>query len=135
MADFPLDLPPSNRKVNEGDPAGDHNQLTQAVASLAQQVGTAMDGKSSTGHDHDSRYVRTVNGTGPDAAGNVTVAAGGGGGAVESVNGKTGAVTLGAGDVGAIPSGVVAAHWKGTQAQYDALATKNATTLYLITGA
>lgn len=37
-------------------------------------------GKADTGHHHDSRYVRTVNGLGPDGAGNVVVEGGGGGG-------------------------------------------------------
>ncbi|MCL1870990.1 MAG: hypothetical protein FWF90_11335 [Promicromonosporaceae bacterium] len=47
--------------------------------------------------------VRTVNGVGPDASGNVTVATGSGGGtggAVTSVAGKTGAVSLVKADVG-----------------------------------
>lgn len=44
----------------------------------------ALDGKQPVGeyaasvHEHDSRYVRTVNGTGPDPSGNVAVAGGGG---------------------------------------------------------
>ncbi|MEA5367718.1 hypothetical protein VA596_49865 [Amycolatopsis sp., V23-08] len=42
-----------------------------------------------------ARYVRTVNGVLPDETGNVEVAGGsGGGGAVQSVDGRTGAVTL-----------------------------------------
>lgn len=53
---------------------------------------------------------------------------------VSSVNGKTGTVTLNANDVGAMPaSTVVTTFWKGTQSEYDALGTYDATTLYLIT--
>ena len=52
MAEFPLDLPPSNRQVNQGDPAADHDQLTLAVADLARLVGEALDGKAPTDHGH-----------------------------------------------------------------------------------
>lgn len=52
----------------------------------------------------DGRFVRTVNGTGPDDDGNVDVATGGGSSDVTSVNGKTGAVVLTASDVGARPA-------------------------------
>ena len=50
-----------------------------------------------------SGVVKTVNGVSPDGAGNVNVSGGGGGGDVLSVNGKTGAVVLNAGDVDALP--------------------------------
>lgn len=50
----------------------------------------------------DVRYIRTVNNVAPDGAGNVTV--GGSGGAVDSVNGQTGTVTLNASDIGAADS-------------------------------
>lgn len=45
-------------------------------AELADAIAT----RAATGHLHDDRYVRTVNGTGPDGTGNVVVAGGGGGG-------------------------------------------------------
>lgn len=56
---------------------------------------------------------------------------------VASFNGRTGAVTPQKGDytadmVGAIPAGTVQSFQAVTQAEYDALATKDATTLYLI---
>lgn len=52
---------------------------------------------------------------------------------VDSVNGKTGVVTLNASDVGAMPaSTVVTTFWNGTQTEYDAIETKDANTLYLI---
>lgn len=56
---------------------------------------------------------------------------------VSSFNGRTGAVFPASGDytaamVGAIPTGAVAAIQELTQAEYDALTTKSATTLYLI---
>lgn len=57
----------------------------------------------------DLRYVRTVNGDGPDVDGNVDVA--GGGGTVESVNGVepvAGDITLTASDVGADAAGAAA---------------------------
>lgn len=49
----------------------------------------------------DDVFVRTVNSTGPDEAGNVVVS---GGGAVDSVNGQTGEVVLDSGDIGAAPA-------------------------------
>jgi len=52
MAEFQLDLPPSNRVVGAGDPAADHNKLTTAVASLADQAGEAIGGKASAEHRH-----------------------------------------------------------------------------------
>lgn len=51
---------------------------------------------------------------------------------VTSVNGETGEVSLGAAEVGAIPVGEVASMDVMTQAEYDALAVKEPTTLYLI---
>lgn len=66
-------------------------------------------------------------------------AGGGGGGTagVSSFKGRSGAVMPRDGDytaamVGAIPTGTVAAIQELTQAEYDALTTKSATTLYLI---
>lgn len=85
--------------------------------------------------------------------------AGGGGGAVSSVQGRTGAVVVTKADVGlgnadntsdvakpvsqatqaalnAKVSGTgVSALWKGTRAAYDAIASKSATTIYVITEA
>jgi len=60
------------------------------------------------------------------------------GGAVDSVNGKTGVVVLDAGDVGAVAtdtsgSSDVLAIWGGTQAEYIAIVSPTATTLYVIT--
>lgn len=60
---------------------------------------------------------------------------------VDSVNGQTGVVVLDASDVGAVPSdptGVTGADsitnmMSLTQAEYDAIGTPNATTLYIIT--
>lgn len=49
------------------------------------------------------KTVRTVNGVVPDESGNVNTPGAGTGGEVVSVNGKNGAVVLGAGDVGARP--------------------------------
>jgi hypothetical protein len=74
----------------------------------------------------------------------ITLGGGGGGGSVvSSVAGRTGAVTLTSADV----SGVVPSTTSGitgaaaitnmvslTQAQYDALSSKSATTLYIISG-
>lgn len=62
---------------------------------------------------------------------------GGSGGGVESFKGRTGAVTPQTGDytaaqVGAIPAGDIQAVRVLTQAEYDALSSKNASTLYLI---
>jgi hypothetical protein len=59
-------------------------------------------------------------------------------GAVESVNAQTGVVVLDAGDVGAVAtdtsgSSDVLAIWGGTQAEYDAIVSPTATTLYVIT--
>ena len=123
-------------------------------------------------------------GTGIKIENDVISATGGsGGGTVDSVNGKTGAVNLSASDVGALPatttiptktsdlqndsgyitgytetdptvpswakeatkpsytptevgampvSAVVTAFWQGTQAEYEALTTIDATTLYLV---
>jgi hypothetical protein len=69
---------------------------------------------------------------------------------VQSVNGDTGTIVLDAGDVGAIPAsekgaagGVVASNstggstnittlWGGTQAEYDAIGSPSASTLYVI---
>lgn len=100
--------------------------LTQSgKAADAKAVGDALAGKQDSGN-----YVKSVNGTAPDASGNVTVEAGGGGSGiyvgdtapsdtsmlwvdtsdnegstVDSVNGKTGTVVLTAEDVGAMPAG------------------------------
>lgn len=49
----------------------------------------------------DATFVKTINGEGPDSEGNVEI---NGGGAVDSVNGQTGPVTLDASDVGAAES-------------------------------
>ena len=55
---------------------------------------------------------------------------------VTSVNGQTGAVSL---SIPTVPSNIVTGTsssytiWAGTQAQYEAIATKDATTIYLIT--
>jgi len=61
----------------------------------------------------------------------------GGSGGVESFNGRTGAVTPQSGDytatqVGAVPAGDIQAVRVLTQTEYDALSSKNASTLYLI---
>ena len=63
--------------------------------------------------------------------------AGGGAAGVASFNGRTGVVTPKAGDytaedVGAVPAEAVSRIQALTQAEYDALAAKDATTLYLI---
>lgn len=56
---------------------------------------------------------------------------------VTSVNNQTGDVTL---NIPTVPSNIVTGTsssytiWVGTQAQYEAIATKDATTIYLITG-
>lgn len=56
---------------------------------------------------------------------------------VTSVNGQTGAVSL---TIPTVPSNIVTGTsssytiWVGTQAQYEAISTKDATTIYLITG-
>lgn len=56
---------------------------------------------------------------------------------VTSVNGQTGAVSL---SIPTVPSNIVTGTsssytiWVGTQAQYEAISTKDATTIYLITG-
>ena len=76
-----------------------------------------------------------------DGSVQTTAATGGGGGAVDSVNGQTGVVVLDASDVGAVPSdptGVTGADsitnmMSLTQAEYDAIGTPNASTLYIIT--
>ena len=55
---------------------------------------------------------------------------------VTSVNGQTGAVSL---SIPTVPSNIVTGTsssytiWAGTQAQYEAITTKDATTIYLIT--
>lgn len=55
---------------------------------------------------------------------------------VTSVNGQTGAVSL---SIPTVPSNIVTGTsssytiWVGTQAQYEAISTKDATTIYLIT--
>ena len=63
--------------------------------------------------------------------------AGGGAAGVVSFNGRTGVVTPKAGDyaaedVGAVPAEAVSRIQALTQSEYDALAAKDATTLYLI---
>lgn len=56
---------------------------------------------------------------------------------VTSVNSQTGDVTL---NIPTVPSNIVTGTsssytiWVGTQAQYEAISTKDATTIYLITG-
>lgn len=64
---------------------------------------------------------------------------GGGTAGVASFNGRTGAVAPKSGDytasmVGAVPVGAVASIQSLTQAEYDGLAVKDASTLYLIKG-
>lgn len=70
---------------------------------------------------------------------NDTGSGGGGSAGVTSFKGRTGSVTPQNGDytaamVGAVPAGAVTAIQSLTQAEYDALTAKNATTLYLIEG-
>jgi hypothetical protein len=49
-----------------------------------------------------------------------------------TLNGHTIEGTMTSPDLDIIPNDVVAAFWHGTEAQYDAIATKDAKTLYLI---
>ena len=85
-------------------------------------------------------YTITDNGTNNIIRFNSNDAGGGSGTAgVSSFNGRTGVVVPASGDytaeqVGAIPTGTVAAIQELTQAEYDALATKDPSTLYLIEG-
>jgi len=74
--------------------------------------------------DYDTEWINPPSGGGTTAG-------------VESFNGRSGAVVPQTGDytapmVGAIPASSVAAMQVLTQTEYDALATKNAATLYLI---
>lgn len=64
----------------------------------SQQVQSMIDAApyAPTSHTHDSRYVRTVNGTGPDGAGNVTVS---GGGSVSDATTTTKGIVQLAGDL------------------------------------
>ncbi|ACZ29553.1 hypothetical protein Xcel_0514 [Xylanimonas cellulosilytica DSM 15894] len=80
----------------------------QAAATSAVASQLAAEVAASTAAGLASGVVRSVNGLPPNAAGNVTVATGGGGsgGAVDAVNGHTGYVVLDADDVGARPAGV-----------------------------
>lgn len=62
-----------------GNPAWkDHPDLSTPITAAAlNAVESALDGTATSGHTHDARYVRTVNGTGPDGNGNVVVSGGG----------------------------------------------------------
>lgn len=94
LADINAALAARVQSVNNQAPDNKGN-----VQINAEQTGavsqTAFDAAMTT-------VVRKVNGVTPDDDGNVNVS-GGSGGKVESVNGKTGAVNLTAGDVGAVP--------------------------------
>lgn len=98
-----------------------------------------------TGNDQRDIYTQVIdqivdNGTGNVVRFNSADESGGGGAAgVSSFKGRTGAVVPQSGDytaamVGAVPTGAVTEIQSVTQAQYDALPTKGATTLYLIQG-
>lgn len=93
---------------------------TNAAARLAIGAGTSdlVLGTTSTtaaagNHLHDDQYVRTVNGVGPDGAGNVTVA--GGGDTSDHVTSAT-----------------ISTIWTGTQAAYDAISNPESDVLYFI---
>lgn len=54
------------------------SRLAVLVQAIGGDIKALFSEKSDAAHLHDSRYVRTVNGSGPDASGNVTVTGGGG---------------------------------------------------------
>lgn len=55
-------------------------QARSNIGAVSQsELTSGLAGKSDTTHNHDARYVRTVNNTGPDEAGNVSVSVGSGG--------------------------------------------------------
>lgn len=71
--------------------------------TAAEAAASSAASASATATSVAAAAVKTVNGVSPDGSGNVTVATGGGGGtggAVDSVNGRTGAVSLTKSDVG-----------------------------------
>lgn len=107
----------------------------QSVAAI--QIESNWSGCMVTGNMLNGPIVD--NGTGNIIRLNSDDTGGGGGGSagVSTFNGRAGAVVPLTGDytadmVGAIPSGAVTAIQSVTQAEYDALAVKNPSTLYLI---
>ncbi|MGL5910659.1 MAG: hypothetical protein ACRCZP_11700 [Phycicoccus sp.] len=90
----------SAESITESATTGAAAAAALTAATAAQSTATAADSKATQAQasadaainqtEGDARYVRTVNGTGPDGTGNVTVA--GGGGASLPTGGATGTV-------------------------------------------
>lgn len=123
---------PSQKKALVSD-----NRISGCATSI--QIESDWSQCMITGNMLDSSVVD--GGTGNIVRLNSDDAGGGGGGTagVSSFNGRAGAVVPASGDytaamVGSIPSGDVTAVKSVTQAQYDALSTKDPATLYLIRG-
>lgn len=82
---------------------GTVDQTARDLAQQAIDAAAAKYTKPVTGipdTDLASTFIKTVNGNQPDGSGNIVVSGGGSGGAVSSVAGKTGDVTLNKTDVG-----------------------------------
>jgi hypothetical protein len=80
---------PTTHKANH-EPGGSDPMTVDAAAATGslRTLGTGATQSAAGDHLHDLRYVRTVNGVGPDETGNVAVAGGGGGSAgVGSIDG------------------------------------------------
>lgn len=113
-------------EAHESDVNPHPQYLTEAEGDGRYSASGAVAAHESAGDPHP-QYLTQGEGDGRYAPSGLV-------GGVSSVNGKTGGVTLTPADVGAIPAGDITLIDVLTQAAYDALTPKVATTLYIIQG-
>lgn len=97
------------------------NPGRRITAAKLNAIEAAIDDSAEASHQHDARYVRTVNGTGPDGSGNVVVS-GGGSATWDTLAGKP--AVIAAGDTAADARTAIGAGTSSFSGAYDDLSGK-----------